>query len=68
MKKQVRKLTLRKETLADLERGRGQVAGGTTDVTHCGTESCAPPYSACFFSNNQNTCLTCAGTCTTNLC
>jgi hypothetical protein len=68
MKKQVKKMTLTKETLSRLEQNLGHVAGGITAVADCGSRTCQPPYSGCEWSNGQQTCFTCAGTCTTNYC
>jgi hypothetical protein len=68
MKKQMKKLMLAKETLARLEQSLGQIAGGITAWVDCGTQTCAPPYSACDFSNGQQTCTSCEGVCTTNYC
>ena len=75
MKKTRRKLTLTRETLVNLERPDlfFAVGGLTNQNTNypcsapypCVTLTCQPP---CEFSNGRNTCLTCAGTCTTNLC
>lgn len=55
MKKQIKKLTLAKETIVHLEESLEQVAGGVT-------------LKACTFSGGVATCATCGGTCQTNLC
>jgi hypothetical protein len=68
MKKQAKKMTLTRETLSHLEKNLGQVAGAVTAWADCGTQTCAPPYSACDWSNGQNTCISCEGVCTTNYC
>ncbi len=69
MKKQMKKLALTRETLTNLQHSSLlRIAGGITAVQDCGTQSCAPPYSSCEFSNGQNTCVTCEGVCTTNYC
>lgn len=61
MKKNVTKLVLAKETLADLDNGLGMaVAGATASCTGCGAPAC--PWSG------GRTCVTCGATCTTNLC
>jgi hypothetical protein len=54
MKKQMKKLSLNRETLTGLDEDLGQVAGGVT-------------LKACTFSG-YNTCQTCGATCGTNLC
>jgi hypothetical protein len=67
MKKTMKKrLVLHRETLGNLEHGLQQAAGGATAVTQCGSQSC--PVICTFSANNDNTCVTCAGTCTTNNC
>jgi hypothetical protein len=64
MKKTMKKrLALTRETLSNL--GLQKAAGGATAVTDCGSQSCPV---LCTFSNGQDTCVTCAGTCTTNNC
>jgi hypothetical protein len=68
MKKQAKKLVLNRETLVDLEHRLKPIVGGLTAWADCGTQTCAPPYSACDFSNGQDTCISCAGNCTTNYC
>ena len=67
MKKRTKKLALSRETLVNLESNLSYVAGGITAVADCGTRSCRPPHSGCEWSGQQ-TCTTCRGTCTTNLC
>jgi hypothetical protein len=54
-KTMTKRLTLHRETLADLEHGLEQAAGGVTGPK------------ACTFSGYQ-TCATCGATCGTNLC
>ena len=63
MKKTVRKkLVLAKETLVDLQDGLGYVAAAATVVGGgCATYTCEN-------SNGARTCVTCGGTCTSNLC
>jgi hypothetical protein len=64
MKKTAKRLMLNRETLVHLEQNPGQVAGGVTAVTDCGSQSCPV---LCTFSGYR-TCVTCGGTCGTNLC
>ncbi len=40
MKKQAKKMTLTRETLSQLEKNLGQVAGGITAVADCGSRAC----------------------------
>ena len=54
MKKQMKKLTLAKETLVSLEKNLGQVAGGLTKI------NCESGYATCATCNHN--------TCGTNLC
>ncbi len=69
MKKRTKKLALNRETLVHLENDLGQIVGGLTAVTECGTRTCMPPHSGCEYSGaGRQTCLTCQRTCTTNLC
>jgi hypothetical protein len=58
MKKQTKKLVLNRETLAGLD--LKQVAGGSVGAG-CATYTCEN-------SNGARTCVTCGGTCTSNLC
>ncbi len=61
MKKKLKKLVLSKETVADLESGLGDVAGANTaSCTGCGPPACP--------ESGLRTCVTCRGTCTSNLC
>jgi hypothetical protein len=60
-----KRLVLTRETLSKLDHGARRAAGGATAVTDCGSQSCPV---ICTFSNGQDTCVTCAGTCTTNNC
>ncbi|HEX4497131.1 MAG TPA: hypothetical protein VIE43_15770 [Thermoanaerobaculia bacterium] len=67
MKKTMKKrLLLNRETLVNLDHSLKQAAGGATAVTQCGSQSC--PVICTFSANGDNTCVTCAGTCTTNNC
>ncbi len=70
MKKTHKRLTLHRETLIELDRAElTPVNGATTEYSTCygcASYTCMP---VCQYSGpNRNTCLTCAGTCTTNLC
>jgi hypothetical protein len=64
MKKTAKRLVLNRETLGNLGHNLEQVAGGVTAVTDCGSQSCP---AICTFSGYR-TCVTCGGTCGTNLC
>ena len=64
-KAMTKRLSLTRETLASLDQRLQWAVGGATAVTDCGSQSCPV---ICTFSNNQDTCVTCAGTCTTNNC
>ncbi len=66
MKKAVKRLTLTRETVVNLGTALRRAGGGATDVTQCGSQSC--PAICTWTIDNQNTCVTCAGTCTTNNC
>lgn len=66
MKKTLKKLTLHRETLIELDRpDLGWVAGGATFQYTCPSFTCYPDN--CDFSRRA-TCTTCAMTCTTNYC
>lgn len=67
MKKNFKKLSLHRETLAELDRPElGRVEGGTgyTNYT-CPSFTCYPDN--CWYSGRA-TCTTCEMTCTTNYC
>jgi hypothetical protein len=67
MKKHLKRLVLHRETLLELDRSDTRLAaGGLTVFTGC--YSFCPDN--CDYSNDPyiNTCYTCGGTCTTNLC
>jgi hypothetical protein len=67
MKKVTKKrLVLTRETLGNLEQNLRRAGGGATAVTDCGSQSC--PVLCGTWSNGVDTCVTCAGTCTTNNC
>jgi hypothetical protein len=73
MKKQVKKLVLSRETLADLDQlslGRAATGTGGPYGTYntCYSFTCQAPYGNCQYSDGQNTCFTCESFCTSNYC
>jgi hypothetical protein len=74
MKKKAKKLVLNRETLAQLDQPSLRLAaagtGGPypTEYNTCVSFTCQPPYGNCQYSDGQNTCFTCAGSCTSNYC
>lgn len=68
MKMKAKKLALHRETLVDLGRNRlGKAAGGWPTFFDCPSYTCYPRV--CQYSEyDQNTCLTCEQTCTSNYC
>jgi hypothetical protein len=65
MKKQMKKLALHRETLAELDRLNLLTAVGGATLNTCPSYTCYPAN--CDFSG-RNTCTTCQLTCTTNFC
>ncbi len=65
MKKQMKKLALHRETLADLDRLNLKDAVGGATLNTCPSYTCYPQN--CDYSG-RNTCTTCQLTCNTNLC
>lgn len=66
MKKQIKKLALHRETLADLDRLSLRLADGGTGVS---AHSCYMTCGSCDCTySDRGTCGTCEGTCTTNYC
>jgi hypothetical protein len=64
MRKRTKRLVLNRDTLVKMEHNLEQVEGAATAVTDCGSASCPV---LCTFSGYR-TCVTCGGTCGTNLC